>query len=147
MSIRLGEDEHVGESDTEKINVVPLADLSLVLLIILMVMSPMIMQSMIQVLTPQVSKKQSAKKSDAPDSEPLMIVIRRNGITLNNTPVASHEDLSVQITSKLTEDPLRPVLITAEPDLPVDEVVQILDLARQSGAEKVSLLKQPEAGS
>jgi biopolymer transport protein ExbD len=40
--------------ETEKINVVPLADLTLVLLIILMVLSPMISQSMIRVATPQV---------------------------------------------------------------------------------------------
>ena len=41
-------------SDTETINVVPLADLTLVLLVILMVLSPMISQSMIHVAAPAV---------------------------------------------------------------------------------------------
>jgi biopolymer transport protein ExbD len=45
------------ESETDKINVVPLADLSLVLLIILMVLSPMVMSSMIRVQTPPVNRK------------------------------------------------------------------------------------------
>ncbi len=41
--------------ETERINVVPLADLTLVLLIILMVLSPMISQSMIHVAAPAVA--------------------------------------------------------------------------------------------
>jgi biopolymer transport protein ExbD len=48
-------DDVSGDGDleeTDKINIVPLADLTLVLLIILMVLSPMISQSMIHVAAP-----------------------------------------------------------------------------------------------
>jgi biopolymer transport protein ExbD len=43
--------------ETEKINVVPLADLTLVLLIVLMVLSPMISQSMIHVAVPNIKNE------------------------------------------------------------------------------------------
>ncbi len=53
------------QSETETINVVPLADLTLVLLIVLMVLSPMISQSMIHVATPSVkSDKNIEQKPD-----------------------------------------------------------------------------------
>jgi len=48
--------------ETDKINVVPLADLSLVLLIILMVLSPMVMSSMIRVQTPSWKKSKPKKR-------------------------------------------------------------------------------------
>jgi biopolymer transport protein ExbD len=51
--------EEEDETESDKINVVPLADLSLVLLIILMVLSPMVMSSMIRVQTPRLDKVKS----------------------------------------------------------------------------------------
>jgi len=130
--------EHLDETD--KINVVPLADVSLVLLIILMILSPVVMQSMIKVQTPG-SVQANAQKSPKVD-EPLLVDIRSTGIFLNNTPIASDVDLSVQLQLKLRANMNRPVLVSAEPAIQVGRVVQIVDLAKQSGASKVSLLKK-----
>ena len=59
-------------SETDKINVVPLADLSLVLLIILMVLSPMVMSSMIRVQTPNLEKVKASQKKEKEPPEPLI---------------------------------------------------------------------------
>jgi biopolymer transport protein ExbD len=129
------------EESTNTINVVPLADLSLVLLIILMVMSPMIMSSMIRVQTPRVDKVKSkaAQQTKAPD--PLFIKVSVKGLFLNNNPVESEDFLAEQISIKLAQEPERPVIVAADDEIQVGEVVHLLDLAKQSGAKKVSLLK------
>jgi biopolymer transport protein ExbD len=139
MSEMMSED---GDNETDKINVVPLADLSLVLLIILMVLSPMVMSSMIRVQTPRLEKVKAVKQQKnekAPD--PLLIKITSKGLFLNNNLVESEQFLAEQIAIKITDEPDRPVIVSAEDNIQVGDVVHILDLAKQHGASKVSLLK------
>lgn len=128
--------------ETEKINVVPLADLTLVLLIILMVLSPMISQSMIRVATPQVQASGGA--GDAPGQEehvPLLISIDEKGFSLNNVPFDQLDPLFTLLKEKLTEDGKRPVIVSAADGVFVGRVVEVLDGARQLGAREVSLVK------
>lgn len=129
------------EDETNTINVVPLADLSLVLLIILMVMSPMVMSSMIRVLAPQISKVESKPQVESKKLDPLFIKISAEGLFLNNNRVDSEQFLAEQIAIKLADEKDRPVIVAAEDMIQVGSVVRILDLAKQSGAEKVSLIK------
>ena len=128
------------DSETNTINVVPLADLSLVLLIILMVLSPLVMSSMIKVQAPKLAKVQAQKKQNK-DVEPLLIKITAKGILLNNNPVDSEDFLAEQLRIKLVKDPDRPVIVSADDMIQVGDVVKVLDLAKQSGADKISLLK------
>ena len=139
--------EEEDETESDKINVVPLADLSLVLLIILMVLSPMVMSSMIRVQTPKLDKVKAApsKKDKTPD--PLLIKLTAKGILLNNNPVDSEQLLAEQIAIKLADEPDRAVIFSAEDAIPVGDVVHTLDLAKQHGAKKVSLLKGGPAAS
>ena len=128
-------------SETDKINVVPLADLSLVLLIILMVLSPMVMSSMIRVQTPKLEKVKAAPQKQEKAPDPLLIKITSTGLLLNNNPVESEDFLAEQIAIKLHDEPNRPVIVSADESISVGDVVHILDLAKQHGANKVSLLK------
>ena len=128
-------------SETDKINVVPLADLSLVLLIILMVLSPMVMSSMIRVQTPRLEKMKASKAQQEKTPDPLLIKITRQGLFLNNNPVESEQFLAEQISIKITDEPDRPVIVSADDDIQVGDVVHMLDLAKKHGARKVSLLK------
>jgi biopolymer transport protein ExbD len=137
-----------GPEETETINVVPLADVTLVLLIVLMVLSPMISQSMIHVSTPAVKADQ--KIETPPDekkpAEPLIIGLVAGGYTLNNVPVQDLSQLMAALRARIEEEPERAVLVTAEDDISVGSVVEVLDQAKQNGAKKVSLLKKAAAG-
>lgn len=130
-----------GDAETDKINVVPLADLSLVLLIILMVLSPMVMSSMIKVQAPRLEKVKSQPKDDKKAPDPILIKVTAAGVMLNNNLVDSDNFLAEQIAIKIADDPDRPVIVSAEDLIQVGDVVKYLDLAKQSGANKVSLLK------
>jgi biopolymer transport protein ExbD len=135
------------ETETDKINVVPLADLSLVLLIILMVLSPMVMSSMIRVQTPRLDKVKSTPSKPDKTPDPLLIKLTSKGILLNNNPVDSEQFLAEQIAIKLADEPDRAVIVSAEDAIQVGDVVHMLDLAKQYGAKKVSLLKGGPAES
>ena len=60
---------------------------------------------------------------------------------LNNNPVESEEFLAEQIAIKLSDEPDRTVIVAAGDQIQVGDVVRLLDLAKQNGAKKVSLLK------
>jgi len=137
MSAEMTEDG----TETETINVVPLADLSLVLLIILMVLSPMVMSSMIKVQAPRLEKVKSRPKQPTKAPDPILIKVTAQGVFLNNNMIDSDQFLAEQIAIKIADDAERPVIVSAEDQIQVGDVVKYLDLAKQSGANKVSLLK------
>lgn len=133
--------------ETEKINVVPLADLTLVLLIILMVLSPMISQSMIRVATPPVQSTGGTGETTEPGEEkiPLLISISEKGYALNNVPFEELDSLFASLKEKLLEDSGRPVMVMASESVFVGQVVEVVDGAKQLGAREVSLIKSAVA--
>ena len=123
-----------------EVNVIPLADLSLVLLIILMVLSPMIMQSMIKVQ----NSKASAIKSMAqqPKEPPLVLALNANGVSLNTVKVVDDLDLAARLAQALGNRDDKTVLLTADANVMHGRFVQVLDLVKQQGAEKIAILKK-----
>jgi len=123
-----------------EVNVIPLADLSLVLLIILMVLSPMIMQSMIKV---QASKASAVKSlSKQPPEPPLILALNPDGISLNTVKVIDDVDLASRLAQALGNRQDKTVLFTADSAVLHGRFVQVLDLVKQQGADKIALLKK-----
>jgi biopolymer transport protein ExbD len=124
-----------------EVNVIPLADLSLVLLIILMVLSPMIMQSMIKV---QASKATAARVlAKQPLEPPMILAINSDGsVMLNAVKPTSDLDLATRLAQEIGGRQDKTVLLTADPGVIHGRFVQILDLVKQQGADKIALLKK-----
>ena len=123
-----------------EVNVIPLADLSLVLLIILMVLSPMIMQSMIKV---QASRASAIKSlSQKPPEPPLILALNPDGVSLNTVKVIDDVDLASRLAQALGNREDKTVLFTADPAVLHGRFVQVLDLVKQQGADKIALLKK-----
>src|SRR5438105_269412 len=123
-----------------EVNVIPLADLSLVLLIILMVLSPMIMQSMIKV---QASRASAVKSlAEQPKEPPIILALNVDGISLNAIRIKDDVDLAVRLSQALGNRDDKTVLFTADPAVLHGRFVQVLDLVKQQGAEKIALLKK-----
>jgi biopolymer transport protein ExbD len=131
------------EGSLNEVNVIPLADLSLVLLIILMVLSPMIMQSMIKVHASRASAIKSLQEK--PAEPPLILLINPDGFYLNTVKMKTSLDLAARLSQALTQRDDKTVLITADPAVPHGQVVTVLDLAKQQGAEKIALLKKAQS--
>lgn len=128
-----------GEALSE-VNVIPLADLSLVLLIILMVLSPMVMQSMIKVQSSKASAVKSLAKQ--PLEPPIILVLNPDGVMLNTVKVIDDVDLASRLAQALGNREDKTILFTADPAVLHGRFVQILDLMKQQGAGKIALLKK-----
>jgi biopolymer transport protein ExbD len=123
-----------------EVNVIPLADLSLVLLIILMVLSPMIMQSMIKVQASRASAIKSLSKQ--PPEPPLILALNPDGVSLNTVKMVDDVDLAAHLAQALGNRQDKTILFTADPAVLHGRFVQVLDLVKQQGADKIALLKK-----
>lgn len=135
--------------ETEKINVVPLADLTLVLLIILMVLSPMITQSMIHVATPSVKSQQNTPPpEEEKPPEPLLINLTVDHYALNNVVAADLPQLLEGLVARSEEDPRRPIVVSADNGVAVGRLVEMLDAIKNRDELRdkgISLLRRVEA--
>lgn len=119
------------------INVTPLVDVCLVLLIIFMVMVPRNVPE-ISVRVPPDAKQQNRKP---PTEEPLVIgLTAEGGLTLNRTPTDKTK-LAEQITRQLEFRDKKVVFIDFDDKAKYGEAVDILDLAKRSGAEVLGIMK------
>jgi biopolymer transport protein ExbD len=120
------------------INVTPLVDVCLVLVIIFMVIAPMAMQAGIEVS----GSKVGAAKGEAAVNENVFIVLDDKGrITVNGRTV-SPETLGDVIEAALKRSKDGLVSIEGSPKADVGAVVDVLDTAKQRGARRVALLNR-----
>lgn len=136
------------ESDLEtlnEVNVIPLADVCLTLVIIIMVISPMVMQSMIQV---QASQAVAGKfKGISINEKPLFVDITNKGTTLNNKSMGTEYDLYRALQLRLAGMKERTVLVSSAQDVRYEQVVRVLDIVKQSGAQSLSLVPRKKDAS
>ncbi len=118
-----------------EINVTPLVDVMLVLLIIFMVTAPLLQQG-VDVNLPK------AKGKDLPPEERITIVIKRGGsIFMNDNPV-SMNDMAKKLSaiSKLNPN----VFLKADRDVPYGLVVEVMGEIKEAGIEKLGMITEPK---
>ena len=116
------------------INVTPMADVIIVLLIIFMVVVPLLSVDHSLVLPRAVN--------GATQDAELVVSVRRDGsVRIGNNELAEPE-LFGRIQARLLELPetARVVYVRADESVPYDRVERILDLSREAGAEQVALM-------
>jgi biopolymer transport protein ExbD len=140
-SVEKGDAEEISE-----INVVPLADISLVLLIVLMIITPMVMQSMIKVFASRSAVAAGAdQKKELQKEKPLFLEIREDGYFLNTNKMSTDEELFMGLRGELSRKMDRSVIVTVGKNVLHGTVVRALDVAKQAGADKLSLVKRVAA--
>jgi biopolymer transport protein ExbD len=123
-----------------EINVTPLVDVCLVLLIIFMVMVPRNVPE-ISVRVPPESKTPPRQK---PIQETLVIGLDRNGgLTLNRNPI-DRTRLAEEITRQLEARDKKVVFVDFDDDAKYGVAVEILDLAKASGADVLGIMKNKD---
>jgi len=118
-----------------EINVTPLIDVVLVLLIIFMVLTP----SMLKHLDPTIPKK--ADENVIPSAETPIIIeyTAKRVLTINGEPVRP-EQLAESLAGRLRVDRQKVVFFKAEDEAPYGEVVRLMDIARGSGAKTLAVV-------
>jgi len=121
-----------GSAIMAEINIVPLCDIFLVLLIIFMVTSVAMVQSGADITLPEVQET---------DSEPRQIVITvtpQKEIFVNARPVKMIE-LEVALRQLIMAKPDVPVVLEGDQDVILGEAVKILSIAQRAGATQVAI--------
>jgi biopolymer transport protein ExbD len=122
-----------GDEAIADINVVPLVDIILVVLIIFMVTAPMIMKPSIKVNLPQAASGEQTVQTQ------INVTIAANGnLSLNGKP-ADTNTISAEASKALSENPDIQAIISADKDVPHGTVVQVLDLIKTVGIKKFAI--------
>ena len=120
------------------INVTPLVDVVLVLLIIFMVLTP----SMLKHLTANVPKKADEPAAAVPSDNSIVVAYTAaRELTVNNEPVAP-EALAEKLSERLRGARQKVVFFKAEDDAPYGEVVHLMDIARGVGAQTLAVVTE-----
>ena len=122
-----------------EINITPLTDIFLVLLIIFMVTSVAMVQSGATIDLPQVQET---------DSEPRQIIITvtpQKEIFVNNTPVQLTE-LELHLRPIIAAMKDVPVVLEGDQKVILGEAVKILSAAQRAGATQVAIAAQRTTG-
>jgi biopolymer transport protein TolR len=123
------------------INVTPLVDVMLVLLIIFMVTAPMLNNSGITVDLP----KAEAPPLDVVDEQIVLIMTKERLVYVEGMEDTAFtlEELPDRLRAMAEAAPDRPVFLRADGDLPYREVVGLLEIAKKAGMPRVGLVFDP----
>jgi biopolymer transport protein TolR len=134
MAISTG---HTGRTALSEINVTPLVDVMLVLLIIFMITAPMLTAGL-DVDLPNAR----APQLDVDDEKLLLTITRDRDVYLGETQVPRDRlDEALRTNKKLQMD--QAVYVHADENVPYGFVVQVFALIREAGIEKVGLVTDP----
>lgn len=127
-----------GSRRTNEMNVVPYIDVMLVLLVIFMVTAPMI--------TPGVVNLPSVGQATEVPATPIEIQIAEDGsyaIRLRDAG-ANFQDIAkddlISEVQMLLHQPDTPVVVSADGQLPYEEVMQVMDSLRANGVTRLALM-------
>ena len=127
------------EHPVSDINVTPMVDVMLVLLIIFMVITPMLSKGVQVELvkTKNPIAMQAADKSDA-----ILVAVTRNGGVFLNTTQMAAEDLPSKVKDLLTNRLDKTVFIKSDQRAKYEKVVDVVDNLRAAGVDQVGLLTE-----
>ncbi len=119
-----------------EINIVPLVDVVLVLLIIFMITAP-VLQSGIEVTLP---KTRTVK--DITETRLVVTIDRAQRVYLNDQPVNIH-DLGNDVKARAGDASKASVYVRCDETVPFGSFTTVVDTLRQSGVNNVNVVTQP----
>ena len=126
-----------GKRFMSEINVTPLVDVMLVLLIIFMVTAPMMMQG-VEVNLPQ-TKAQSIKTKE----DPLILTVNKKGEIFLEDHAMKLEELGPKIETIFKYRRDKEVILRADKDIPYGFVIKVMAEAKRAGVTKLGMVTEP----
>jgi biopolymer transport protein ExbD len=115
------------------INVTPLVDITLVLLIIFMATATFVSERAMEVNLPKAASKENAP------TPALTVILGKDGTLMLMKKPVTLEELRLVLGKEVRSFPDEKVLLKAEKDLPYFKVAEVLEAIKTAGVTKVAL--------
>ena len=124
---------------TSDINVTPMADVMLVLLIIFMVVTPMLQKG----TTVELAKTHNPSDMPAADhDDAVLIAVTRDGKYWLNADKVTIDQLATKVNDLLASKMDKTVFVRSDARAKYGDVVSVVDTIRNAGVDKVGLLTE-----
>src|SRR5499425_713671 len=120
-------------------NVIPMADIMLVLLIIFMVVTPML-QKTTPVDLAMTNNAREMKEADKDDA--IVVAVTRDGSIFLNTTTIQKDDITGQVKDRLTNRLDKTVYVKSDARAKYGDVVAVVDEIRSAGVDSLGLLTE-----
>jgi len=127
-----------GKKLMSEINVTPLVDVMLVLLIIFMVTAPMMTQGL------DVNLPQTTAKSIKTQEDPLFMTINKKGEIFLEEHMIRLEDLEEKVKSIFKYRRDKELLLRADRDIPYGVVIKVIAAVKRAGIDKLGMVTEPK---
>ncbi|HAM34955.1 MAG TPA: hypothetical protein DEB40_04065 [Elusimicrobia bacterium] len=117
-----------------EMNLIPLIDISLILVIIFMVLTPILVQSQLTVKLPKASSGAPA----AADTTVNVQISRGGAVVVDGQPI-KWDKLERELTLRLPKSAQKTLLVQADRSVAVEKVVTVLDVAKRLGVGKLGI--------
>ena len=116
------------------INMVPFIDITLILLIIFMVMSPLLVQMQLSVDLPRAKAINTTAEDDV-----IRVEVLKNGTIIVADKKVSAAGLEKELILRMGKDKKKTILVQADKEVPIQQVVDVFDVAKKLGAAKLGI--------
>lgn len=123
-----------------EINVIPLVDVVLVLLVIFMVTAPMLYRGI------DINLPKSATNTIKPETRAVLSIERDRRLFLDKDPV-SPVQLEQKLRALKDQSSEVSVYLRADQDVPYGIVVEVMDSVKKAGIDKLGMVTDPTAGA
>jgi biopolymer transport protein ExbD len=124
------------------INVTPLVDVMLVLLIIMMLVAPLLQQGVDLVLPTAINTV------DKPDTgDPTVVFVDQNNKFYVNALEVNPQDVATRITAVLEEKAERTVYLKGDTNANYSSIMRMMDALRKAGIDTVALITERPGGT
>ncbi|HEX9443672.1 MAG TPA: biopolymer transporter ExbD [Candidatus Binatia bacterium] len=131
-------DPNQSENIVAEINITPLTDIFLVLLIIFMITSSAIIESGGKVNLPAAAKTETAPRG-------ISVTLTPNNEIYVNQAKVGRDGLEAAVRAALGEGPDRVVILRGDRSVPLGEAVWVLSVIKKAGASEIAIAAQADA--
>ncbi len=140
MAFRFGDNsDELG--DLAEINVTPLVDVMLVLLIIFMITAPMLTQGL-DVALPQAE----GKSFELASNNPAKVTVAVSGAVYVDGTAVGSDNLELSLGPMLRARGIKRALLEADEGVPYGRVVGVLDVMNRAGVQQLGMITRPSEG-